>query len=87
MNTGIFYSIVASVLFSLLPAYLQLLPPIHSFVVIGQRIIWTIIIMSIFLMRAGQVIFLVKQLIRKGSGLILMMSMLLSFFAVRYGMA
>lgn len=54
MNTGIFYSIVASVLFSLLPAYLQLLPPIHSFVVIGQRIIWTIIIMSIFLIVTRQ---------------------------------
>jgi len=54
MNTGIFYSIVASVLFSLLPAYLQLLPPIHSYAVIGQRIIWTSIVITVLLLVTRQ---------------------------------
>jgi chloramphenicol-sensitive protein RarD len=54
VNTGVIYSVVASAIFALMPAYLQLLPPIHSFAVIGQRIIWTVIIMSILLIVTRQ---------------------------------
>lgn len=54
MKTGIIFSVLASALFALMPAYLQWLPPIHSYVVIGQRVIWTIIIISIVLIATRQ---------------------------------
>ena len=46
---GIAYSISASLLFALMPAYLQLLPPMAGFAVIGQRIIWTTLLITAFL--------------------------------------
>jgi chloramphenicol-sensitive protein RarD len=54
MRTGVIFSVVASALFALMPAYLQWLPPIHSYVVIGQRVIWTSIIITIVLITTRQ---------------------------------
>lgn len=45
---------MASALFALMPAYLQWLPPINSYVVIGQRVIWTSIIITIMLIATRQ---------------------------------
>ncbi len=54
MKTGVLYSIAASTLFALMPAYLQLLPAMHSFAVIGQRVIWSSIIITVVLFVMGQ---------------------------------
>lgn len=51
---GIGYSIGASVLFALIPAYLQLLPSIAGFAVIGQRVIWTTLLIALLLMFTGR---------------------------------
>lgn len=49
INSGILHSIAASFFFALMPAYLQWLPPLHGYVVVGQRILWTSIFVVLVL--------------------------------------
>jgi chloramphenicol-sensitive protein RarD len=52
---GIIVSICASVFFALMPAYLQWLPSLSGYAMTGQRIIWTTIILAVFLVFSSQV--------------------------------
>ena len=49
-SNGAFFSVTATVLFALMPAYLQWLPPLHDYVVVGQRILWSSIIIALVLL-------------------------------------
>lgn len=74
MKAGIFYSVLASVLFAALPAYLQFLPDsVNSIEVIGQRIIWTGILMTALLILAGRLRWALAPLLtpRQWPGLLL----------------
>jgi chloramphenicol-sensitive protein RarD len=51
---GILLSITACTLFALMPAYVQLLKPFSGYVVAGQRIIWSAILLFIFLVLSGK---------------------------------
>ena len=53
MRLGILLSIIASTLFAMMPIFLQLLPDINSFAVIGQRILWSCIIITLVLLAMG----------------------------------
>jgi chloramphenicol-sensitive protein RarD len=41
-------------LFAVMPAYLQWLPPLHGYVVVGQRILWTSILIALVVFFQGQ---------------------------------
>ena len=53
MKAGVVYIVLASMLFASMPAYLQWLPDnVHSIAVIGQRVIWTsVILLLTFILR------------------------------------
>ncbi|MCK5685174.1 EamA family transporter RarD [bacterium] len=51
---GFIASISASTLFALITLYVQILKPLSGFVMIGQRIIWTVLLMVIYLLVIGQ---------------------------------
>ena len=50
INPGILYSVTASIAFAAMPAYLQLMPPVNGYVVVGQRILWTTLIVTLILL-------------------------------------
>jgi len=54
LNVGILYSIAASICFAFMPAYLQWLPPLHGYAVIGQRILWASIFIFVVLLAIGR---------------------------------
>jgi chloramphenicol-sensitive protein RarD len=54
VNTGVIHSVAASMLFAVMPAYLQWLPPLHGYVVVGQRILWTSILIALVVFFQGQ---------------------------------
>lgn len=51
---GFISSISASALFALVTLYVQILKPLSGFVIAGQRILWTTLIMIVYLLIAGQ---------------------------------
>lgn len=54
VNPGVVHSVAASLLFALMPAYLQLLPPLHGYLVVGQRILWTSAFIALLLLLKRQ---------------------------------
>ncbi len=51
---GLFSSLSASALFALVTLYVQILKPFSGFVIAGQRIIWTTLVMIAYLLIAGK---------------------------------
>lgn len=51
---GFLSSISASALFAVVTLYVQILKPLSGFVIAGQRIIWTTLLMIVYLLIAGQ---------------------------------
>jgi len=51
---GLITSISASALFAFVPLYVQILNPLSGFVIAGQRILWTTLVMFVYLLFAGQ---------------------------------
>ncbi len=62
LHVGVLHSITASMLFALVPAYLQWLPTIHGYGLVGQRIIWTTIFIGLLLMISGHLRLALKPL-------------------------
>jgi chloramphenicol-sensitive protein RarD len=53
-NLGFIASVSASILFAFIPLYVQILKPLSGFVVVGQRILWTVLLMMVYLLVSGQ---------------------------------
>jgi chloramphenicol-sensitive protein RarD len=51
---GFIASLCASTLFALIPLYVQIMKPLSGFVIAGQRILWTVLLMVVYLLVTGQ---------------------------------
>jgi chloramphenicol-sensitive protein RarD len=70
---GFISSISASVLFTLVTLYVQILKPLSGFVIAGQRILWTALVLIVYLLIAGKLKKTLRPLINPAAlpGLIL----------------